>query len=134
MHTARAPSASALAMSVPRRKPLSTRTGMRPPTVSTISGKASIVARPISPKRPPWSAGERVGDLPFVRRIEVEPHRSAACGDRVLDRGRGAGRQELQVVAGLCRLGDGDLAVRMKGAVAAGRGDGDRAVVARAEE
>ena len=47
MHTACAPMASALMMSVPRRKPLSTRTGMRPPTTSMISGKTSIVAAAI---------------------------------------------------------------------------------------
>jgi hypothetical protein len=40
MHTAWAPIANALMMSVPRRKPLSTRTGIRPPTASMISGKA----------------------------------------------------------------------------------------------
>src|SRR5271166_4943451 len=46
--------ASALTMSVPRRKPLSTSTGMRPATAPTISGNASIVARPLSSTRPPW--------------------------------------------------------------------------------
>src|SRR5215470_4855436 len=51
MHTACAPIQSALAMSVPRRKPLSTRTGIRPPTASIISGKASMVERPLSSAR-----------------------------------------------------------------------------------
>ena len=54
MHTARAPIASALTMSVPRRKPESTSTGRRPSTASTISGRASMVERPMSSSRPPW--------------------------------------------------------------------------------
>ena len=48
------PSARALMASVPRRKPLSTMIGTRPWTASTISGSASIVARPSSSWRPPW--------------------------------------------------------------------------------
>src|ERR1700682_5522440 len=214
MQTAWAPSASALTMSKPRRKPLSTKTGMRPPTASTISGRASIVARPRSPNRPPWletmafdeipvhvrraEAGcaieidaveigpagdefrqapavavaavppfaapqpgrgfpvglvqhidgqrddrrsrpfrppdQRLGDLPLVGRIELKPYRGATGGNRVFNRGGGAGRQDLQVVAGLRRLGDGDLPVRVKGAVATGRRDDDRTVIAGAEE
>jgi len=38
--TARAPSARAFTMSVPRRNPLSIITGMRPPTASMISASA----------------------------------------------------------------------------------------------
>src|SRR6185295_3383841 len=53
-HTPCAPMASALTMSVPRRKPLSTRIGMRPRTASTISGSASMVERPLSSLRAPW--------------------------------------------------------------------------------
>src|SRR5262245_52789739 len=45
-HTALAPSAIALTMSLPRRKPLSTSTGIFPPTASTISGSTSSVAGP----------------------------------------------------------------------------------------
>src|SRR5215813_14668745 len=56
MHTARAPMASALTMSVPRRKPLSIRMGMRPAAASTMSGRASMVAPP------PSSAAAVVGD------------------------------------------------------------------------
>ena len=37
-----------------RRMPPSTRTGIRPPTASTTSGKLSIVARLLSTARPPW--------------------------------------------------------------------------------
>ena len=48
------PCASALAMSVPRRKPESTSTGTLPPTASRISGRASMVERPLSSARPPW--------------------------------------------------------------------------------
>src|SRR5437868_337006 len=44
MHTACAPMASAVTMSLPRRKPLSTRIGMRSPTASTISGNTAMVA------------------------------------------------------------------------------------------
>src|ERR1043165_8134446 len=54
MHTARAPSANALAMSLPRRKPLSIRIGIRPPTASAISGSTSMVALTPSSTRPPW--------------------------------------------------------------------------------
>ena len=43
--------ASALTMSVPRRKPESTSTGMRPFTASMISGSASMVERPESSLR-----------------------------------------------------------------------------------
>jgi hypothetical protein len=51
MPTARAPSASALKISVPRRKPPSTRTGKSAPTASTTSGRMSIVPRPVSVER-----------------------------------------------------------------------------------
>jgi hypothetical protein len=44
MQTACAPMASALTISVPRRKPRSTSSGIRAPTTSTISGNVSIVA------------------------------------------------------------------------------------------
>ena len=54
MQTARAPNASALTTSVPRRKSESTSTGMRPSTASRISGSASMVERPLSSARPPW--------------------------------------------------------------------------------
>ena len=45
---------SALTMSEPRRKPESTRIGIRPFTASTISGSASMVERPESSERAPW--------------------------------------------------------------------------------
>ena len=54
MQTALAPIHSALTMSEPRRKPLSTMIGMRPFTASTISGSASMVERPESSLRAPW--------------------------------------------------------------------------------
>src|SRR5712691_4974763 len=41
-------------MSVPWRKPPSTKTGMRPPTAWTTSGRHSIVGRSVSVARPPW--------------------------------------------------------------------------------
>ena len=75
-----------------------------------------------------------LGDVPLVCRIELKPHRRAARRDRVLDRGAGLGRQHLQMVAGFRRLGDGDLPVRVKGVVAAGWRDHDRAIVAGAED
>ena len=46
--TARAPIASALYTSVPRRNPPSTKTGTAEPTLSTTSGRISMVARPVS--------------------------------------------------------------------------------------
>src|SRR5204863_169087 len=49
-----APSARALQTSVPRRKPLSTITPMRPFTASTTSRTVSIGAREVSSTRPPW--------------------------------------------------------------------------------
>jgi hypothetical protein len=52
--TALAPIASALTMSVPRRKPLSIKTGMRPFSAATISVNMSIVAGTPSLTRPPW--------------------------------------------------------------------------------
>src|SRR5580704_1207802 len=52
--TAVAPVHRALQISAPRRKPESISTGMRPPTASTISGSASMVARPESSLRAPW--------------------------------------------------------------------------------
>ena len=54
MQTALAPKAKALNISEPRLNPLSTKTGILPPTASTTSGKLSIVARPLSSARPPW--------------------------------------------------------------------------------
>ncbi len=41
-------------MSVPRRKPLSTSTGIRPSTASTTSGRLSRVERRLSAALPPW--------------------------------------------------------------------------------
>ena len=52
--TASAPSASAIATSVPRRMPPSTITAPRPSTASTTSGRASAVAETQSSWRPPW--------------------------------------------------------------------------------
>jgi len=52
--TACAPNASAFTTSVPRRMPPSTSTGTRPPTFSTTSGKASMVAGTVSRLRAPW--------------------------------------------------------------------------------
>src|SRR6185436_6433065 len=52
--TARAPSASALTTSVPRRTPPSISTGMRPATASTTPGSAVIVAGTVSRLRAPW--------------------------------------------------------------------------------
>ena len=74
---------------------------------------------------PAFSArrARRLGDLPFVGRIELEPDRPAARLDRVLDRGRGDGRQHLQVVAGPGGARDRKLAVLVEGAVGAGRRD-----------
>jgi len=45
---------SALTMSVPRRKPLSTVSACGPLPASTISGSASMVERPLSSLRAPW--------------------------------------------------------------------------------
>jgi hypothetical protein len=47
------PMARVFTISAPRRKPLYTSTGIRAPTISIISGSASIVARPLSSTRPP---------------------------------------------------------------------------------
>ena len=52
--TARAPRARARTTSAPRRTPPSSRTSIRLPTASTISGSASMVARVPSSWRPPW--------------------------------------------------------------------------------
>ena len=52
--TALAPRASALAMSPPRRAPLSSSTGTRPAAASTTSGSTSMAARLKSRMRPPW--------------------------------------------------------------------------------
>jgi hypothetical protein len=50
---ARAPSASAFSVSVPRRTPPSISTGTRPATASTTSGSASRLAATPSSWRPP---------------------------------------------------------------------------------
>src|SRR6202158_6101374 len=242
MHTACAPIANALTMSLPRRKPLSIRIGMRPPRAPTISGTTSMVALTPSSTRPPWfettiasipasvasfaSSWARIplstsltltvsrkrlirsqvrlgtivvltpprsmpvkfglrqvvveamtasavagvgapqsdkslpfrrrshiqrhhdrgcarglcpldqtfGNLPALRGVELKPYRRAARGDGILDRGRRDGGQNLQMVAGFRGLGDGDLRIGMKGAVAAGRRNNDRAVVFRADD
>src|SRR2546425_6782539 len=47
-----------ISMSVPRRKPLSTSTRIRPFTASTTSGRTSIVPRPLSSPRSPSSRSE----------------------------------------------------------------------------
>src|ERR1700692_932847 len=98
MPPARAPIASALTASVPRRNPLSTMTGIRPFTAAMISGSASMA----------W------------RRVKLEPDRRAARPGHAFHgivRGR---RQDLQMIAGTRRLGDGHLAVGMEELVAAG--------------
>ena len=52
--TARAPSATALNTSAPRRMPLSNSTVVRSPTASATPGKASSAGKPPSSWRPPW--------------------------------------------------------------------------------
>ena len=52
--TARAPSASEMSTSVPRRIPPSTSTSISPPTAATTSGSASSEAGAASNWRPPW--------------------------------------------------------------------------------
>jgi hypothetical protein len=74
------------------------------------------------------------GDFPALRGVELKPYRRAARRDRVLDRGGRHGGQDLQMVARFRRIGDRDLGIGVKGAVAAGRRDHDRAVVFRAED
>ncbi len=74
------------------------------------------------------------GYLPFVRRVELEPHRAAARLDRLFDRGRGHRREHLQVVALAGSARNGELAVLVKGAVGAGGRQHDRAGVALAEQ
>src|SRR5262245_45093731 len=64
MPTAFAPSASAFTISVPRRKPLSTSTGILP-AASMISGSASMVERPLSSLRPPWLE-TMIASMPLV--------------------------------------------------------------------
>src|SRR5215472_1706999 len=78
------PWASALIISVPRRKPLSTRTGMRPPTASMISGKTSIVARPLSTTRPLCDMtseilGATVGAAPRPSDRAISPERERSA-------------------------------------------------------
>ena len=54
MQIALAPIAVALKTSVPRRKPPSIITGIRPFTASITSGSASMVLKPLSSCLPPW--------------------------------------------------------------------------------
>src|SRR5437764_760311 len=113
---------SALAMSVPRRKPLSTITGMRPFTACTISSSAF------------GARDEGFRNVPLVGGVELEPHRRAACRGDVLDRARGHGRKDHEMVARSCRLCGSDFAFGMKGLLAADRRDHDRARIAGAED
>ena len=55
-----------------------------------------------------------LGDVPLVGGIELVPDRRAARGGHLLDAGGRRGRQDLQVVAGLRRPGDRDLALRVE--------------------
>jgi hypothetical protein len=77
---------------------------------------------------------QRVAHGAVVGGVELEPDRPAARGDRILDRCRRHGGEHLQMIAGSRRACHGDLAPVVKGLVAAGGRDRDRAVVARAEQ
>ena len=79
--------------------------------------------------------GQRLGDLPFVGRVELEPDRPAARLDRLLDRGRRHGREHLQVVAALrAARATASSPSSWKARLRAGRRHHDRAAVGRAEQ
>ena len=77
---------------------------------------------------------QALGHFPFVRRIELEPHRPAARLDRLLDRGRGHRREHLQVIALAGGARDRELAVLVEGLVGRRGRQHDRAGIALAEQ